>query len=285
MSIAAEIAVCLAPAVRWTDVDPLSGEVHQGEGASAMSAADAAALEVALTIADRWQGSVTAVTVGPAEAEPLLRDALACGAARALRIDVEEPGRPAEVASALADAVRGAVLVCCGDQGAAFGSGAVPAFLGAELGRAAALGLVDVTIGEAGRPLSAVRRLDGGRREHLLVDTPAIISVEGGAARLRRASLPGLLRAGRAVIEVLTAHAPLGPSATLRSGVPRPYRPRPRAVPAPAGGTLDRVRALAGVATGGREGRRAVVTDPQDAARLVYEALERWGYLAERAGR
>ena len=50
---------------------------------------DLAALEHALRLAQRWDAQVVAATVGPGEAEAMLRDALAAGAAEALRV---EPG-------------------------------------------------------------------------------------------------------------------------------------------------------------------------------------------------
>ena len=77
-----------------------------------------------------------------------LREALAVGAARAVRIDA--PGdvrRATPVAAALATVVAGATWVVCGDVSADRGSGSVPAFLAAELGVAQALGLVATSTG------------------------------------------------------------------------------------------------------------------------------------------
>lgn len=288
------IAACLAFADRRPDVDPLSGEVSVDERTSRLSDADAAALELALRAAERWGGEVVAVTAGPAAADAVLREALACGAARAVRVELPAAARRAEdVAAALAGALRGVDQVWCGDQGLDAGSGAVPVLLAARLGVAGAFGLVEVAepAGDGPGALQVVRRLDGGRREVLAVEGRAVLSVEGAVARLRRAGLPGMLRADKATIEVVPAITGAGgPTAgsTVRVGLPQPYRPRPRVVPGPAGGTaLDRVRSLTGAGLAGSddEGRRAAATvTPEEAADLILAALARWGYeLPERA--
>ena len=251
------------------------------EGGASLSDADAAALEIALRFGDAWRVPVTAVTLGPAAAESTLREAVACGAARAVRVDAAEPLGSAGVAAALAAVVSGFDVVCCGDQGTEAGTGAVPAFLAAELRVAAALGLLDVTVpASPSDRITAVRRLDGGRREHVATMTPAVLSLVGAAARLRRAGLPGVLRAAKGAVDVVAARCQAGAMAPLHVGQPRPYRPRPRVVPAPAGDTaLDRVRALTGAGSAPATGRRApIVADPEEAADLILRELAAWGY-------
>lgn len=283
------IAVCLSFADRRPDVDPLSGEVSVDERTSRLSEADGAALELALRAAEAWGASVTAVTVGPPAAEAVLREALACGAAHAVRVDGAAARRAEDVAAALAAVVRPADQVWCGDQGLEAGSGAVPVLVAAHLGAAGAFGLVEVGSPAASEPgrLVAVRRLDGGRRERLAVAGRAVLSVEGAAARLRRAGLPGVLRAERATIEVVRPAA--AAAGSVRVGLPAPYRPRPRVVPAPAGATaLDRVRVLTGAGLAGApdaDRRASVAATPEEAADLILEALARWGYeRPERSG-
>lgn len=286
---ALRLAVCLSFADRRPDVDPLSGEVSTDVRTSRLSDADAAALDLALRRAEGTPGAtVVAVTVGPPAAEVVLREALACGAAQAVRVDAS-PARAEGVAAALAAVLRDVDEVWCGDQGLEAGSGAVPALLAVLLGAAGAFGLVEVEASPASADrLVVVRRLDGGRRERLAVSGRAVLSVEGSVARLRRAGLPGVLRAERATIEVVRAAAAVaGPG--VRVGLPAPYRPRPRVVPAPVGATaLDRVRSLtgAGLAGAGAEGdrRSAVAATPDEAASAILDALARWGYeLPERS--
>jgi len=215
------------------EVDPLTGTVRHDGRAWGFSLADAAALEWALRLGEAWQLPVAAITAGPAEARGVLRDAAAFGAERLVHAPARE-GAPSEaIARALAPALGGAVVVCCGDYSADRGSGSVPAFLAHRLDAAQALGLTGLSPGERG-VLAAQRRLDGGRRERLRVEAPVVISVEPDAARLRRAPLSGLVAARRAAIET----APAVEAAEHRSRVhvlrTTPYRPRPKTLPPPS---------------------------------------------------
>jgi electron transfer flavoprotein beta subunit len=242
-----------------------------------VSAADEAALEVALTFAGDSDGDafVTVATVGPPAAEAALRGAAARGARRAVRVDAPRDLRSDAVASALAPLAAGCTWVLCGDYSLDRGSGSVPALIAARRDVAQALGLVDVRLDTDGR-LHALRRLDGGRREELSVASPAVVSVEGSVARLRRASLTAELAARTATIEVIAG--PTGPRETpIEEG---PYRPRARVLPAPTGDdALTRIRALTAsgvVATHGD----TVTLDPPEAAARIVEALRDWGYLS-----
>lgn len=281
---ARRIAVCW----KWVDLD---GDARR----AGVSAADEAALETALTMAasldDAAAGSgiaepteVVMVALGPAAADTVLRDALAAGAHRSIRVDASVDLRSDRVAAALADVVRQVLhdvdIVVCGDYSPDRGSGSVPAFLAAQLDAAQALGLIEVTVDgrvdASGAPvLRALRRLDGGRREQLTVTTPAVLSVEGSVASLRRATLPAELAAKRATVEVVPG--PL--HAEQHADSIRPFRPRPRVVPPPEGqSALERVRALTDVGATVAHGDNVVLDPPAAAARIV-TALREWGYL------
>jgi electron transfer flavoprotein beta subunit len=239
-----------------------------------ISPSDEAALEVALRLAEASRDEITVVSAAPAAAERSLREALAAGAGRALRIDARCGLTSAAVAAAIAGVAVGARWVVCGDASADRGTGAVPAFLAAELDAAQVLGLVGVEVVEGGR-VRAVRRLDGGRREVLAVAPPAVLSVEGAVARLRRASLTAELESRHAVIDVVPG--PAGPVEEVHTV--RPYRPRPRERPAPTGDPLGRIREL--TATGSEPSAHAevVTLDPAAAADRILAALRDWGYL------
>ena len=137
-----------------------------------------------------------AVTAGPAEADAVLRERAGRGAARAVRVDAAGgPARRGGGRRAGRRRSRGADLVWCGDQTSRPGSGSVPVLLAAQLGRGPALGLVEVrrrrTAAGAGRlgvRAPARRRPTRAARRSA---RPAVLSVEGAAARLRRRRLPG----------------------------------------------------------------------------------------------
>lgn len=240
----------IAAALKWVDlrpdVDPLAGTVRHDDRTRGLSLADAAALEWALRLGEAWQLPVAAITAGPPGAQAVLRDAAAFGPQQLVLVTAA-PGAPSEmIADALAPLLDGAAVVCCGDYSADRGSGAVPAFMAHRLGAAQALGLTGLTPGERGS-LAAQRRLDGGRREHLRVTVPAVISVEPGAARLRRAPLSGLLAARQAVLEVIEGTAARYPRVRVMRTTP--YRPRPKVVlpprdPAPRARLLALTSAL-----------------------------------------
>ena len=77
------IAVCLkyVPDPSTVEVDPLTGAIDEGRMLYMINPADESALELALRLRPP-HGAVTALSVGPAEADALLRDALAAGADR-----------------------------------------------------------------------------------------------------------------------------------------------------------------------------------------------------------
>jgi electron transfer flavoprotein beta subunit len=275
------VAVALKCVDLRPEVDPLAGTVRHDRRNSGFSPADAAALEWALRLGEAWRLPVTAITAGPPEAEVVLREAAAYGAGPLVRVPAEA-GAPSEsVARALGPRLGPAVVVCCGDYSADRGSGSVPAFLAAQLGAAQALGLTGLVPGERG-DLVARRRLDGGRRERLRLGAPAVISVEPGAARLRRAPLSGLMAARHAVIETAADEAARpGPAASRRVHVLRtvPYRPRPKTLPPPSGASpRDRLRALTG-ALSGRTPPRVVRASPEEAADELIRYLKDRGYL------
>ena len=211
-------------------------------------------------------------------ADGALREAAGAGATDLVRVEGPGGAPSTAVAVALAAACPPGALVVCGDASADRGSASVPAFLAGTRGSPMALGLVDVAGAGPGR-LAAQRRLDRGGRERLEITAPAVISVEGPVARLRRGTVEAALAAPVLPIRVLAP--PDTGSVALRPGPPRPHRPRTRVVPAPPATDtpLERVRRLSG-ATVERTPPRLLHLDPPDAAAAIVEQLRRWGYLA-----
>ncbi len=252
---------------------------HPGEPNDArfagMSPADQSALEFALAQATASGAEVTVVTVGPLAAEAVLRDAVACGAHHAIRIHAPAALASAQVAEAISTAVPSAQWVWCGDYSLDRGTGSVPAFLAANLSAQQALGIIAVEPSDHGQFI-ATRRLDGGRREVLAVSAPAVISVEGATAHLRRAGLVAVLAAART--EILVRQSPL--PAQTDDVVIYPYRPRARALAAPRGAhPLDRLRALTDTSGAAPAYGESVVLEPTEAAARIVAALRDWGYL------
>ena len=266
------VVVCVKWAPPRLTNDPAADE-RFGE----MSAADQAALEFGLRTGQASGDDVVVVTVGPQSADKVLREALACGAHRAIRIDAPADVSTHDAASAAArtlSALGSISLIWCGDYSADRGSGAFPAFLAAHLGLEQSLGLIRVDFGDGGAlPLDVVRRLDGGRRERSRVISTAVLSVEGSVVRLRRASLGRALSAQSQPIEVVATTL-----SAVESPIERPYRPRARVIPAPTGSTpLDRVRSVTESASP-KISSDPVELEPRRAAELILERLREWGY-------
>ncbi len=290
------IAVCW----KWVSLD---GELDPDARWAGVSAADEAALEIALQVAGSYRGggrpaSVTVYCLGPSGADEVLRRALAVGADEAVRVDASPLLDSHVVAEALAAAITGPAgtgatgasehpepvdLVVCGDHSVDRGTGATPAFLAVELDLAQGLGLVELDTEldvDALRAdtlhvttLRATRRLDGGRREVLDISLPAVVSVEGSVARLRRAPMEASLAARATPITIV--HGPHGhpPDAERH-----PYRPRPRTLPAPHGDSLHRVRQLLDIG-GSDHNAELVALAPHDAAARIVAQLREWGYV------
>jgi electron transfer flavoprotein beta subunit len=255
------------------------GEPHDERFAGA-SPADRAALELALQHAAVIGTSVTAVTVGPKAADRVLRDAFAAGAARLVRVDTRPDADSTEVADAIAHVARrcDASWVWCGDYSLDRGTGSVPAFVAAALGARQALGSIAVLVGA--HTVEITRRLDGGRRELLEVEAPAVLSVEGSVATLRRASLAATRSATTADVEVLPSPAGSAFADGHAAAVVRPYRPRARALAAPTGeSTLDRLRVLTDAAAAAGARGETVHLPPAEAAARIVDALDHWGWL------
>ena len=265
------VGVCLKWVAARPEVDAATGAVHADERAGGASAADQAALEWALRTAERATVECSAVSAGPKVADEMLREALACGATRAVRVELPLETPSDVVAAALAAVLVGCSYVWFGDHSLDRGSGSVPAYVAAHMGAAQALGLVQIDVGHDG--IDAVRRLDGGRRERLKLTAPAVLSVEGATATLRRAPLAATMVAGRAEVErrqgPIVAEHPARPT--------RPFRPRPRSLPAPQGDSaLARISAL--VKTEGSAARsEPVALDAAAAADRILDALREWG--------
>jgi electron transfer flavoprotein beta subunit len=283
------IVAALSWSWRETEVDPLTGALRANRRDRGPSGAELAALEHALRLAERWSARVVAASVAPAEADEMLRDALAAGASDALRVESASSAagpRPAglvggeqESAAAFAAALRQHYgvpdLVLCGDLAADRGTGSFPAFLAASLGAEQALGCVRLEPVDD-RTLRVYRRLDGGRREVLIVRPPAVVSVEAAGVRLRRAGLPATLARGDTAITV--ARTPAAAARRVRILSVHPYRPRPRELPAPTGTPLRRTLELTGALAQRTPPTVVGPLTPEQAASELLAYLRRWGY-------
>jgi electron transfer flavoprotein beta subunit len=162
------------------------------------------AVEEAVGLTERYGGGVSVLTLGPDEAADQLRDMLALGASRAVLLETD--GRewgPMATARAIADAIRGDAaydLLLFGNESADTGGYQVPVRVAHALGLPCVTAIKGIEITENGAAARA-RREYGGTEEVFDLPLPAVISVKEGINLPRYPSLPGRLRAKRAVIE------------------------------------------------------------------------------------
>jgi electron transfer flavoprotein beta subunit len=171
------------------------------------------AVEEAVQITERLGGTVSVLTLGPPAAADQLRDALALGAGRAvlLETDGREWGPIATAAAIVAEVRRRAEagaaydLVLCGNEAADTGDYQVGVRVAHELGWPCitAIKSLEITGGGGGGGGSVARagREYRGTEESFEFGLPAVVAVKEGINLPRYPSLPGRLRAKRAVIE------------------------------------------------------------------------------------
>ena len=183
------------------------------------------AVEEAVQITERLGGTVSVLTLGPPEAADQLRDALALGAGRAVLLETD--GRewgPIATASAITSEVHrrgeagdGYDLVLCGNEAADTGDYQVGIRVAHTLGWPCATGIKSLEVTESGNGAGgwAVRagREYRGVQESFEFGLPAVVTVKEGINLPRYPSLPGRLRAKRAVIE---RHEPVWQDEGLR---------------------------------------------------------------------
>lgn len=163
------------------------------------------ALVRALELKESLGGSVTSVTVGGADSEPIIRKALAIGADNAVRIDAE-PLDAFAVAKHIADyaADKAFDLILCGKETINYNGSQVGGMIAA---------IMDVPyVSQAsklemnGNKALLERDIQGGK-ELLEIETPLVISASKGMAEQRIPNMRGIMAARTKPLEVITPNA------------------------------------------------------------------------------
>jgi electron transfer flavoprotein beta subunit len=228
-----DILVCVkrVPMVGGTVVLTADGqEVDTRTSGFTVSPHEECAVEEAVRITERDGGTVTVLTLGPAEAAGQLRDMLALGAHRGILLETD--GRewsPIATAAAIAQTVtsHGAnpfPLIFCGNEAADTGGYQVGIRLAHALGRPCVTGIKRLELTGA---LVRAGRDRAGAAEVFELELPAVVSVREGINLPRYPSLPGRLRAKKAEITVLRPQ--WQPDGLRKEGLRVPQAPRQRA--------------------------------------------------------
>jgi electron transfer flavoprotein beta subunit len=190
------------------DVDPdyIDHEINEWDDYS---------YEEALRIMEESGGDVEVVpvTVGPEEADDVLRRCLAKGGERGIRVwdDAMEGSDPVAIARALAKVVEreNADLVFAGTLAGDHSYSQTGMSIAAALGwpHVAVVSKLEYKPGD--RTAKVERELEAGLHEELTVVCPAVLTIQLGINQPRYASLRGIKQAKGKPIEILS-HADLG---------------------------------------------------------------------------
>jgi len=165
------------------------------------------AVEEAVRIVEARGGSTAVLTLGPAEAEEQLRDAMAIGIDRAILLETD--GRdwdPVATAAAITSAVEGQEaangpfdLLLFGNESADSGGFQVGIRVARALGRPIVTGAKGLEVRDGG--VTARREGAAGGWESFDLPLPAVVSVKEGINLPRYPSVPGRLRARKKEID------------------------------------------------------------------------------------
>jgi electron transfer flavoprotein beta subunit len=233
-----EIIVCVkqVPDAKDVRLDPKTNTLAREGVESIMNPYDRHALEEAVAIKEKVGGKVTVLTMGPPQAEAVLRESIACGADEGVLVsDRAFAGADTWATSyTLAKAVEtigGCDLVLCGKQAIDGDTAQVGP------GLAQRLNLPYVTCVQKTRQISdaaiEVERMMDDGFDVVRLPFPALMTVVKDINEPRVASLKGKMKAKKAVIKTLSA-ADIGadPQCIGLAGSPtqvvRVFAPEPR---------------------------------------------------------
>ncbi len=203
---------------------------------------DAASLALALDLksaANDVTTDIILISIGSARVEYYLRNGLALGADRAVRIqgEVFETLSPYSKAGLLARSasILEPDLVLTGARSLDTGGGQVGIFIAARLGLPCVSDVVGLELGKQRNTLSLTKDIGQGRREKIHCPLPAVITIKGEGIK-RYASLDRLIESQSSEITLLTP-SDLGMSAADLKNDPAKVtdllfpRPAPRKAP------------------------------------------------------
>ena len=185
---------------------------------------DEFAIENALRHKEAAGGTVTALTLGPAESDKVLKDAKAIGVDEITRVwddswaNLDSNG----VQSALAEAIQGlgAEVVYCGKTAADSGAGSTGPGIAERLGWASVSNVIDVAF-DGG--LTATTPAENGSAV-VGISGNAVITCDKGNIKVRKPNVKGIMMAKRAQVSLVSANAP-SPSVSIVSHTPPPAKP------------------------------------------------------------
>ncbi len=244
-----KIAVCIkqVPDARDVRLDPTTNTLAREGVESIMNPYDQHALEEAVRLKEKHGGEVTAITMGPPQAEEVLRLAIACGADNGVLVSDRafagaDTWATAYTLGRAVETLGSFDLFLCGKQAIDGDT--------AQVGPGLALRL-DIPyltcvqkIREIGEKVLVAERMMDDGHDVVEVFLPALLTVVKNINEPRVPSLKGKMKAKKAVITTLSAEAIKADPASI--GLPgsptqvvRVFPPEPRGESAVLSGTVD----------------------------------------------
>jgi len=189
-------------------IDPQTNTLVRSGIESIANPFDIVALEGALRLRERYGGRVTALTMGPPQAEQVLREALSLGADEAVLLS----DRPFAGADTLAtsytlvkaieriDREHPVDLIFCGKQAIDGDTAQTGPGIAVRLGYTLFTYVVEIQGIDEEKKLIQVRRKVEGGIEAIQGPLPALLTAELELAKPRRASLPLLIQSLRTAV-------------------------------------------------------------------------------------
>ena len=187
-----------------------------------MSPYDEFAVENALRHRESSSGTVTAITVGGAGSEKVLKDAKAIGVDEIVRIDCDSYLDSNALQTILCSMIssEGFDIVYCGKSAADTGAGSTGPGIAERLGWGSVSNVININF-ENG--LTVTSPAEGGNAI-ISVSLPAVVSCDKGSTKVRKSNVKGIMMAKKAQVEVKSVSPPAA-SVTIVSQVMPPAKP------------------------------------------------------------
>jgi len=175
-----------------------------------MNRFDECAVEAAVRIKEQFPGTcIHILSVGPERSETVIRRAIGMGADHGTHIVTPSGGfvDPSILAGWMATLreASGADLILCGAMSEDLMQGQVGPLLAECLSLPCATAVMHVKIMPTGEDVQVEREIEGGYREVVVLQLPALLTIQTGINQPRYPTLSNLLRANKLVLKTLHA--------------------------------------------------------------------------------
>jgi len=196
-------------------IDPDTNTLIRSGVESISNPFDMVALEAAIRLKEQYGGRLTAISMGPPQAEACLREALSLGADEVILLSDRAFAGADTLATSytLTKAIEQVHrttpvdLILCGKQAIDGDTAQTGPGIATRLGYTQFTYVVEIQqLDEAKRQIQVKRKIEGGF-EIIQGPLPALLTVELETAQPRRASLPLLIASLRAKVDAWDAHA------------------------------------------------------------------------------